>query len=86
MTCRSRCITCCRCSRFYQEYAGGRDFGSTGSRDRVYFGRFEEGPLESPFSGNLVELLGRIDAVADDLTFYGSLGAPTFRVSHMTVA
>jgi NADH-quinone oxidoreductase subunit G len=52
----NRCITCYRCSRFYQEYAGGRDFGATGSRDRVYFGRFEEGPLESPFSGNLVEL------------------------------
>jgi NADH-quinone oxidoreductase subunit G len=52
----NRCITCYRCSRFYQEIAGGRDFGVTGSRDRVYFGRFEEGPLESPFSGNLVEL------------------------------
>src|SRR5216117_818295 len=36
--------------------AGGRDFGPTGSRDRVYFGRFEDGSLESPFSGNLVEL------------------------------
>src|SRR5262249_156586 len=47
----NRCITCYRCSRFYQEYAGGRDFGSYGSRDRVYFGRFEDGPLESPFSG-----------------------------------
>lgn len=52
----NRCITCYRCSRFYQEYAGGRDFSATGSRDRVYFGRFEDGPLESPFSGNLVEL------------------------------
>ena len=52
----NRCITCYRCSRFYQEYAGGRDFSATGSRDRVYFGRFEPGPLESPFSGNLVEL------------------------------
>lgn len=37
-------------------------------------------------SGNLVELLGRIDAVGDDLTFYGAMGAPTFRISHMTVA
>ena len=52
----NRCITCYRCSRFYQEYAGGRDFAATGSRNRVYFGRFEDGPLESPFSGNLVEL------------------------------
>jgi NADH-quinone oxidoreductase subunit G len=52
----NRCITCYRCSRFYQEYAGGRDFSATGSRDRMYFGRFEDGPLESPFSGNLVEM------------------------------
>jgi NADH-quinone oxidoreductase subunit G len=52
----NRCITCYRCSRFYQEVAGGRDFGPSGSRDRVYFGRFEDGPLESPFSGNLVEM------------------------------
>ncbi len=51
----NRCIACYRCSRFYQEVAGGRDFGVTGSRNRVYFGRFEDGPLESPFSGNLIE-------------------------------
>lgn len=37
-------------------------------------------------SGNLVELLGRVDAVGSDLTFYGAMGAPTFRVSEMTVA
>ncbi|MBI5623459.1 MAG: TldD/PmbA family protein [Elusimicrobia bacterium] len=37
-------------------------------------------------SGNIMDLLGRIDMVADDLTFFGSLGAPTFRISHMTVA
>ena len=51
----NRCITCYRCSRFYQEIAGGHDFGVMGSRDRTYFGRFEDGPLDSPFSGNLVE-------------------------------
>ncbi len=52
----NRCITCYRCQRFYQDYAGGRDFGVTGSRDRVYFGRFEPGAFESAFSGNLVEM------------------------------
>ncbi len=52
----NRCITCYRCQRFYQEYAGGRDFGVTGSQQRVYFGRFEDGPFESPFSGNLIEM------------------------------
>jgi PmbA protein len=37
-------------------------------------------------AGNLRDLLARIDAKADDLTFYGSLGAPTFRVAEMSVA
>lgn len=52
----NRCITCYRCVRFYQDTAQGDDFGVFGSRDRVYFGRLEDGPLESPFSGNLVEV------------------------------
>lgn len=52
----NRCIECYRCVRFYQEYAGGTDFGVTGSAGRVYFGRFEDGALESPFSGNLVDI------------------------------
>jgi PmbA protein len=51
----------------------------------------EDGKLDKPvkaamISGNLLELLGRMDAVADDLTFHGSMGAPTFRVADMTVA
>ena len=52
----NRCIQCYRCVRFYQEYAGGVDFGVMGSAGRVYFGRFAEGQLESPFSGNLVDI------------------------------
>ncbi|MBU5635402.1 (2Fe-2S)-binding protein [Geomonas sp. Red69] len=52
----NRCIECYRCARFYQDYAGGTDFGVMGSAGRVYFGRFQEGPLESPFSGNLVDI------------------------------
>ncbi len=52
----NRCIECYRCARFYQEYAGGTDFGVTGSAGRVYFGRFADGQLESPFSGNLVDI------------------------------
>ena len=51
-----RCITCYRCVRFYQDYALGDDLGAFGSRNRVYFGRSEDGPLESPFAGNLVEI------------------------------
>ncbi len=52
----NRCITCYRCVRFYQDYAGGRDLVPLGSRNRTYFGRSHEGPLESPFSGNLIEI------------------------------
>lgn len=52
----NRCIQCYRCVRFYQEYAGGSDFGVMGNARRVYYGRFEEGKLESPFSGTLVDI------------------------------
>ena len=37
-------------------------------------------------AGNLLDLLARVDAVADDLIFHGSFGAPTFRVSALDVA
>lgn len=52
----NRCITCYRCERFYQNYAGGTDLGAQASRDRLYFGRQTDGVLESEFSGNLVEV------------------------------
>jgi NADH-quinone oxidoreductase subunit G len=52
----NRCIACYRCTRFYRGYAGGRDLDVFGAHDRVYFGRYEDGPLESPFAGNLAEV------------------------------
>lgn len=52
----NRCIACYRCVRFYRDYAGGRDLAVLGAHHHVYFGRHEEGVLESPFSGNLVEV------------------------------
>lgn len=52
----NRCITCYRCTRFYQDYALGHDLGAMRLRNEVYFGRFQDGPLESPFAGNLVEV------------------------------
>ncbi len=52
----NRCITCYRCVRFYRDYAGGEDLQAFGSRDRMYFGRANEGTLENAFSGNLVEV------------------------------
>jgi NADH-quinone oxidoreductase subunit G len=52
----NRCITCYRCVRFYDDYAGGKDLAAMSSRENVYFGRQQPGILESPFSGNLVEV------------------------------
>ena len=52
----NRCITCYRCVRYYQDYAGGDDLQALGSSSHVYFGRDQDGPLENPFSGNLVEV------------------------------
>ena len=52
----NRCITCYRCVRFYDDYAGGTDLSAQASHHHTYFGRFEEGSLESEFSGNLVEV------------------------------
>ena len=52
----NRCIDCYRCVRFYRDYAGGRDLNVFGWNNRLFFGRHEDGPLESPFSGNLVEV------------------------------
>lgn len=52
----NRCIQCYRCTRFYNDYAGGKDFGVFASNGRVYFGRSEDGVLENEFSGNLVEV------------------------------
>jgi NADH-quinone oxidoreductase subunit G len=52
----NRCIACYRCVRFYNDYAGGHDLQALGIHNNVYFGRFEDGVLESEFSGNLVEV------------------------------
>ncbi|HXS99910.1 MAG TPA: metallopeptidase TldD-related protein [Elusimicrobiota bacterium] len=53
--------------------------------------QIENGALGRPFkgamlAGNLLDLLARVDAVADDLVFHGSFGAPTLRVSALDVA
>ncbi|HEX4047959.1 MAG TPA: metallopeptidase TldD-related protein [Elusimicrobiota bacterium] len=51
----------------------------------------ERGALARPFkgamiSGGLLDLLARVDAVADDLAFHGSFASPTLRVSALDVA
>jgi NADH-quinone oxidoreductase subunit G len=52
----NRCIQCYRCVRFYRDHAGGHDLEAFGAHDGVYFGRAEDGVLESEFAGNLVEV------------------------------
>ena len=52
----NRCIQCYRCVRFYRQYAGGDDLNAFGINNTVYFGRNEDGVLESEFAGNLVEV------------------------------
>ncbi len=52
----NRCIQCYRCVRFYRDYAGGKDLDVQGWHDSVFFGRTEDGALESQFSGNLCEV------------------------------
>lgn len=64
----NRCIQCYRCVRFYRDYAGGRDLNVFSWHNRVYFGSHRDGPLESEFSGNLVEVCPT--GVFTDKTFY----------------
>lgn len=52
----NRCIACYRCVRYYKDYADGTDLGVYGAHNNVYFGRIEDGTLQSEFSGNLVEV------------------------------
>ena len=52
----NRCITCYRCVRYYNDYAGGTDLAAQASHHHTYFGRHTDGFLESEFSGNLVEV------------------------------
>lgn len=52
----NRCIACYRCVRFYQDYAGGDDLRAFASHHHVYFGRHEDGVLDSEWSGNLAEV------------------------------
>ena len=52
----NRCIHCYRCARYYQEFTGYRDLGVMRNANRTYYGRFQEGILESPFTGNLSDI------------------------------
>lgn len=49
-------------------------------------GEFKYGVRGVTLAGNLIELLKRVDAVCDDLSFFGSVGSPTFRVGELMVS
>ncbi|MFH1726403.1 MAG: TldD/PmbA family protein [Elusimicrobiota bacterium] len=49
-------------------------------------GEISHGIRGAMLSGNLLDMLESVDAVADDLIFYGSLASPTFRVADLTIA
>jgi NADH-quinone oxidoreductase subunit G len=52
----NRCIHCWRCRNFYQDFAGYRDLGAMQIGNRMYFGRYQDGALESPFAGNIIDI------------------------------
>ena len=52
----NRCIHCWRCRRFYQDFSGYRDLGAMQIAYRTFFGRAKDGPLESPYAGNLTDI------------------------------
>lgn len=49
-------------------------------------GEFAQAVRGVAIAGNILELFGQVDGVADDLRFYGSKGAPTIRISNITVS
>lgn len=52
----------------------------------VQGGELGHGIRGAMISANLLDLLARVDGVASDLRFYGSIASPTFRVAGLTVA
>lgn len=49
-------------------------------------GEFKSAVRGITLAGNLLELVKNVDAVCEDLTFFGSVGSPTFRVSELMVS
>jgi PmbA protein len=61
------------------------DFSVGTSGRLVERGRVVRAVKGVTLAGNLLDLLGRVDAVADDLTWYGSFGSPSFRAAGLSV-
>ncbi|OGR85540.1 MAG: hypothetical protein A2901_03355 [Elusimicrobia bacterium RIFCSPLOWO2_01_FULL_54_10] len=62
------------------------DFSVAVMGARLEAGEFKEGVRGVTLAGNLLDLLKNIDAVGSDLTFFGSVGSPTFRVAGLTIS
>src|SRR5215467_9758109 len=53
---QERCVLCSRCIRFFDHVAGTGEMQFFGRGDHVAIGTFEDRPLESPYSGNVVDI------------------------------
>lgn len=49
-------------------------------------GEFAQAVRGVAIAGNILELFRQVDGVANDLRFYGSQGAPTIRISNITIS
>lgn len=62
------------------------DFSLGASGIMIENGQFTKPVRGVAIAGNIMELLGAVDAVANDLEFFGGKGAPTLRVSSMSLS
>ncbi|MBI4055196.1 MAG: TldD/PmbA family protein [Elusimicrobia bacterium] len=62
------------------------EFSVAASGLHIQNGELRQALQGAMLSGNFLELLKNVDAVAEDLTFYGGWGSPTFRVQDLMVA
>jgi len=62
------------------------DFSVAASGRRISGGELAEALDPFTIGGNLLDMLGRITGIGNDLVWYGSLGAPTVRIEGLTVA
>ncbi|MBP2652988.1 MAG: peptidase modulator of gyrase [Firmicutes bacterium] len=62
------------------------DFSVGASGIWIKNGEFTQAVRGVAIAGNIVDLLSEVDAVGDDLRFFGSQGAPTIRISQITIS
>lgn len=62
------------------------DFSRGAAGIRIRGGELAEPINEINISGNLREMLRSVDAVGDDVQWFGSTAAPTLRISQMTIS